>query len=53
MEIQYIRSSQNTSGKVRAVYACVYSNKPIGDIDPIFKNDSVLSNTLDKYIIRI
>ena len=42
------RSSQNTSGKVRAVYACVYSNKPIGDIDPIFKNDSVLSNTLDK-----
>ena len=31
------RSSQNTSEKVRAIYACVYSNKPIGNIDPIFK----------------
>lgn len=42
------RSSQNTSSKVRAIYACVYSDKPIGNIDPIFKNDSILSNTLEK-----
>lgn len=42
------RSSQNTSNKVRAVYACVYSDKPIGNIDPIFNNDSVLVNTLEK-----
>ena len=42
------RSSQNISDKVRAVYACVYSDKPIGNIDPIFNNDSVLVNTLEK-----
>jgi|TARA_R110000803_G_scaffold110767_1_gene179248 hypothetical protein len=42
------RSSQNTSDKVRAIYACVYSNKPIGNIDPIFKNDSILVNSLPK-----
>tara|TARA_B100000768_G_scaffold30982_1_gene29445 strand:- start:1 stop:912 length:912 start_codon:yes stop_codon:yes gene_type:complete len=42
------RSSQNTSEKVRAIYACVYSNKPIGNIDPIFNNDSILVNTLEK-----
>ena len=42
------RSSQNTTDKIRAIYACVYSNKPIGNIDPIFNNDSVLTNTLEK-----